>query len=85
MATSEPGIMGLEDFTTALDWQARDGLAEYRTAGGGVRGFCGGCGSSLWFRAADGGFRWLHSDCRDYAFGRTWGNCLALPPGAPWG
>ena len=40
----------------ALDWQARDGLAEYRTAGGGVRGFCGGCGSSLWFRAADGGF-----------------------------
>jgi hypothetical protein len=23
MATSEPGIMGLEDFTTALDWQAR--------------------------------------------------------------
>ncbi len=40
----------------AVDWQARDALAEYRTAGGGVRGFCGACGSSLWFRAADGGF-----------------------------
>ncbi|MEY4871935.1 MAG: hypothetical protein RLZZ563_1265 [Pseudomonadota bacterium] len=39
-----------------LDWQSRDGLAEYRTAGGGVRGFCKGCGSSLWFRAADGSF-----------------------------
>ena len=40
----------------AVDWLSRDGLAEYRTAGGGVRGFCSGCGSSLWFRAADGGF-----------------------------
>jgi hypothetical protein len=40
----------------AVAWQASDGLAEYRTAGGGVRGFCARCGSSLWFRAADGGF-----------------------------
>jgi hypothetical protein len=39
-----------------VDWLSRDGLAEYRTAGGGVRGFCSGCGSSLWFRAADGAF-----------------------------
>jgi hypothetical protein len=35
---------------------ARDGLAEYRTPGGAARGFCTGCGSSLYFRAADGGF-----------------------------
>lgn len=40
----------------AVDWLSRRGLAEYRTKGGGVRGFCKGCGSSLWFRAADGGF-----------------------------
>jgi hypothetical protein len=40
----------------AVAWQVKDGLAEYRTKGGGVRGFCKGCGSSLWFRAADGGF-----------------------------
>lgn len=39
----------------SLDWQAR-ALSEYRTPGGGSRGFCGGCGSSLYFRAADGGF-----------------------------
>lgn len=37
-------------------WQARDGLAEYRTAGGAVRGFCNRCGSSLWFRDAEGAF-----------------------------
>lgn len=40
----------------AVEWLARDGMAEYRTGGGGVRGFCKTCGSSLWFRAADGGF-----------------------------
>ncbi|MBA4350550.1 MAG: hypothetical protein C0427_04800, partial [Rhodobacter sp.] len=40
----------------AVDLQARDGLAEYRTTGGGARGFCNRCGSSLWFRAADGAF-----------------------------
>lgn len=28
--------------------------AEYATPKGGVRGFCGDCGSSLWFRDADG-------------------------------
>jgi hypothetical protein len=38
-----------------LDWQVRH-LAEYVTPGGGRRGFCSGCGSSLVFRAADGGF-----------------------------
>ena len=31
-------------------------LAEYVTPGGGQRGFCSGCGSSLYFRAADGAF-----------------------------
>ncbi|WP_434616898.1 GFA family protein [Tabrizicola sp. M-4] len=39
-----------------VDWLSRDGMAEYRTAGGGVRGFCSGCGSSLWFRDAEGNF-----------------------------
>lgn len=37
-----------------LDWQAREGLAEYASPGGGRRGFCRLCGSSLWFRGADG-------------------------------
>lgn len=40
----------------ALVWRARRTLAAYRTPGGGTRGFCDGCGASLWFRAADGAF-----------------------------
>lgn len=39
----------------ALDWQARN-VAEYVTPGGGQRGYCPDCGSSLYFRAKDGGF-----------------------------
>lgn len=39
-----------------LDWRRRDTLAEYRTPGGGRRGFCSRCGSSLWFRSAAGEF-----------------------------
>ncbi len=37
-------------------YAARDSLAEYQTSGGSRRGFCRTCGSSLWFRAAPGGF-----------------------------
>ncbi|PZX58554.1 GFA family protein [Cereibacter changlensis] len=48
----------------SLQWEDRQGLAEYRTAGGGVRGFCAGCGSSLWFRAADGAFS-VEAGCID--------------------
>lgn len=40
----------------ALDWTARAGLAEYPTPGGGRRGFCRDCGSSLYFRSAEGAF-----------------------------
>lgn len=40
----------------SLTYTARDRLRVFRTPGGGARGFCGGCGSSLWFRAADGAF-----------------------------
>jgi hypothetical protein len=40
----------------AVSWLSRDTLREYRTPGGGVRGFCGTCGASLWFRDAAGGF-----------------------------
>jgi len=47
-----------------VDWQAREGLAEYRTAGGALRGFCGRCGSSLWFRDAAGGFS-VEAGCVD--------------------
>ncbi|WP_318527808.1 GFA family protein [Defluviimonas sp. WL0050] len=39
-----------------VTWHRRDGLAEYRTPGGGLRGFCKHCGSSLWFRSAKGEF-----------------------------
>ena len=38
-----------------LHWQARQ-TAEYVTPGGGQRGFCTGCGASLYFRAKDGRF-----------------------------
>jgi hypothetical protein len=40
----------------AVVWQTRGPLAEYATPGGARRGFCTGCGSSLYFRAADGAF-----------------------------
>lgn len=39
----------------AAVWNARS-VAEYATPGGGQRGFCPVCGSSLYFRAADGAF-----------------------------
>lgn len=39
-----------------VEWQSRRGLTEYRTPGGGARGFCACCGSSLYFRAADRAF-----------------------------
>jgi hypothetical protein len=42
------------DVAGAPDYAARDTLAEYQTPGGGTRGFCAQCGSSLWFRSADG-------------------------------
>lgn len=38
---------------TALIWTARK-TAEYQTAGGGQRGFCPDCGSSLYFRLGEG-------------------------------
>lgn len=41
--------------TSALSWDRRDTLAEYATPGGGRRGFCSACGSSLTFRDAEGG------------------------------
>jgi hypothetical protein len=40
----------------AVDWGAQGTVREYQTAGYGRRGFCGDCGSSLYFRAADGAF-----------------------------
>lgn len=40
---------------SALNWITKS-VHEYRTPGGGQRGFCPTCGSSLYFRAADGGF-----------------------------
>ena len=40
----------------ALAWTAQTALAEFQTPGGGQRGHCTRCGSSLFFRAADGNF-----------------------------
>lgn len=40
---------------TQMAWQSRD-VAEYDTPGGGTRGFCPTCSSSLYHRAANGGF-----------------------------
>jgi hypothetical protein len=42
------------DVASAPVYTARATLAEYKTPGGGTRGFCATCGSSLWFRSADG-------------------------------
>lgn len=39
-----------------LTWRRKEGLAEYETPGRGRRGFCDLCGSSLWFRSAEGEF-----------------------------
>jgi hypothetical protein len=39
-----------------LRWHSRLGLAEYETPAHGRRGFCAGCGSSLYFRSAKGEF-----------------------------
>ena len=47
----------------ALIWAAK-AVSEYETAGGGRRGFCSGCGSSLYFRAADGAFS-VEAGCID--------------------
>jgi hypothetical protein len=41
---------------STVAFAARSTLAEYATPGGARRGFCAACGSSLWFRAADGSF-----------------------------
>lgn len=40
----------------SVEYLRRDTLAEYASPGGARRGFCAGCGSSLWFRAANGDF-----------------------------
>ena len=47
----------------ALTWQSRD-VVEFTAAGGSKRGFCPGCGSSLYFRAADGSFS-MEAGCID--------------------
>ncbi len=39
-----------------VTWRKRGALKEYETTGKGRRGFCGSCGSSLWFRSAAGEF-----------------------------
>lgn len=46
-----------------VQWQSRN-LAEYVTPGGGRRGFCPTCASSLFFRAADGSFS-VEAGCID--------------------
>ncbi len=39
-----------------IHWHRRETLTDYETPGKGRRGFCGRCGSSLWFRSAAGEF-----------------------------
>ncbi|MGB5871313.1 MAG: GFA family protein [Albidovulum sp.] len=41
---------------TDVDWHSLAHLSEYETPGGGRRGFCGVCGSSLYFRSSTGAF-----------------------------
>jgi hypothetical protein len=40
----------------AVRWESRLTEGQFTTPGGGVRGFCTRCGSSLWFRDRDGAF-----------------------------
>lgn len=40
----------------SVTWEARGTEGRYATPGGGVRGFCARCGSSLWFRDREGAF-----------------------------
>lgn len=47
----------------AVTWQRRHDR-EYPTAAGGLRGHCPDCGSSLWFRDAEGGF-WMEAGAFD--------------------
>lgn len=49
-------------------WQSEEPLCQYTTPGGASRGFCGRCGSSLTFRAADGGFA-IEAGCIDGSTG----------------
>lgn len=41
---------------SALDWAGTETVCEYLTPGGGRRGFCSRCGSSLYFRSREGAF-----------------------------
>lgn len=72
-------------------WRRRDTLAEHATPGGGRRGFCARCGSSLWFRSASAEFSveagavtgptggWL---C-DHIFTANKGDYYAIDEGTP--
>jgi hypothetical protein len=53
----------------SLEYSARETLHVFRTPGGGERGFCRTCGSSMWFRDRDGVFS-IEAGC---VSGRTGG------------
>ena len=74
----------------ALTWRARS-VREYRTPGGGQRGFCPHCGSSLYFRAGNGAFS-VEAGCIDnptgghlasHVFVADKGDYYALSDGLP--
>lgn len=54
----------------ATEFSRRETLAEYATPGGGRRGYCAACGSSLYFRSADGAFS-VEAGCIDGPTGAT--------------
>lgn len=66
-----------------LIWRSRTALREYRTAGGARRGFCGDCGSSLYFRAADGAFS-IEAGCIAGPTGGRMGAHIFLSPAPGW-
>lgn len=53
---------------SGLRWTRQETLAEHVTPGGAHRGFCRNCGTSLYFRAADGAFS-VEAGCIDGATG----------------
>lgn len=65
----------------AVEWLCRDTLAEYETPAKGRRGFCGRCGSSLWFRSAAREFSVEAGSVRGATGGRLTGHIFVSDKG----
>jgi hypothetical protein len=62
-------------------WRSRATLKEYETPAKGRRGFCGSCGSSLWFRSAAGEFSIEAGSVSGLTCGRLTGHIFVASKG----